>query len=64
MLYYIILWIFIRRRLWPNPGQNPIRSPRGGCAGFLYEREMGTTAYYDYVELVENWKIFYRIPRK
>ena len=36
--------------------------PRDGCVGFLYERELGTTAYYDYVELVENWKIFYRIP--
>lgn len=38
--------------------------PRGGCAGFLYEKELGSTAYYDYVELVENWKIFYRIPLK
>ena len=38
--------------------------PRGGCAGFLYEKELGTTAYYDYVELVENWKLFYRIPLK
>ena len=37
--------------------------PRGGCAGFLYEKELGATAYYDYVELVENWKIFYRIPK-
>ena len=36
--------------------------PRGGCAGFLYEKVLGETAYYDYVELVENWKIFYRIP--
>ena len=36
--------------------------PRDGCAGFLYEKELGETAYYDYVELVENWKIFYRIP--
>lgn len=36
--------------------------PKGGCAGFLYEKELGGTAYYDYVELVENWKIFYRIP--
>ncbi len=38
--------------------------PKGGCAGFLYEKELGGTAYYDYVELVENWKIFYRIPLK
>ena len=38
--------------------------PRGGCAGFLYEKELGATAYYDYVELVENWKLFYRIPLK
>jgi len=36
--------------------------PRDGCAGFLYEKELGATNYYDYVELVENWKIFYRIP--
>ena len=38
--------------------------PRDGCAGFLYEKELGKTAYYDYVELVENWKLFYRIPLK
>ena len=38
--------------------------PRDGCAGFLYEKELGATAYYDYVELVENWKLFYRIPLK
>ena len=38
--------------------------PRGGCAGILYEKEAGSTAYYDYVELVENWKLFYRIPLK
>ena len=36
---------------------------QGGCAGFLYEFQEGTTAYYDYVELVENWKLFYRIPK-
>ncbi len=34
----------------------------GGCAGFLYEKELGGTAYFDYVELVENWKLFYHIP--
>lgn len=38
--------------------------PKGGCAGFLYEKELNGTAYYDYVELVENWKLFYRIPLK
>jgi hypothetical protein len=38
--------------------------PGDGCAGFLYEKELGATAYYDYVELVENWKLFYRIPLK
>ena len=38
--------------------------PREGCAGFLYEKELGKTAYFEYLELVENWKIFYRIPRK
>lgn len=35
----------------------------GGCAGFLYEKELGETAYFDYVEIVENWKLFYDIPR-
>ena len=34
----------------------------GGCAGFLYEFEQGSTSYYDYVELVENWQLFYEIP--
>ena len=34
----------------------------GGCAGFLYEKELGETKYFDYVELVENWKLFYHIP--
>lgn len=34
----------------------------GGCAGFLYEKELGDTHYFDYVELVENWKLFYHIP--
>ncbi len=33
----------------------------GGCAGFLYEKELGGTDYFDYVELVENWKLFYRV---
>ena len=34
----------------------------GGCAGFLYEKELNETNYFDYVELVENWKLFYHIP--
>ena len=34
----------------------------GGCAGFLYEKELDETAYFDYVELVENWKLFDHIP--
>ena len=34
----------------------------GGCAGFLYEKELDETDYFDYVELVENWKLFYQIP--
>lgn len=34
----------------------------GGCAGFLYEMELDGTHYFDYVELVENWKLFYHIP--
>ena len=33
-----------------------------GCAGFLYEKELDETSYFDYVELVENWKLFYEIP--
>ena len=33
-----------------------------GCAGFLYEKELDETSYFDYVELVENWKLFYHIP--
>ena len=37
--------------------------PADGCTGFLYETEEGETAYYDYLELLENWKIFYRIPK-
>lgn len=37
--------------------------PAQGCAGFLYEKEEGGTSYYDYLELLENWKIFYRIPK-
>lgn len=35
----------------------------GGCAGFLYEKVLNSTAYFDYVELVEEWKLFYRIPK-
>lgn len=34
----------------------------GGCAGILYEKELDETSYFDYVELVENWKLFYHIP--
>lgn len=34
----------------------------GGCAGFLYEREQGTTSYFEYLELVENWQLFYDLP--
>ena len=34
----------------------------GGCAGILYEKELDETDYFDYVELVENWKLFYDIP--
>ena len=37
--------------------------PAEGCAGFLYELEEGETSYYDYLELLENWKLFYRIPK-
>ena len=33
----------------------------GGCVGFLYEKELGETAYFDYLEIVENWKLFYSI---
>lgn len=34
----------------------------GGCAGFLYEREANTTSYYETIELVENWQLFYEFP--
>jgi hypothetical protein len=34
----------------------------GGCVGFIYEKEAGATAYYDYFELLENWKLFYVLP--
>ena len=34
----------------------------GGCVGFLYEKEMDETSYFeDYLEIVENWKLFYRL---
>lgn len=33
----------------------------GGCAGFLYEKELDETNYYEYLEIVENWKLFYRL---
>jgi hypothetical protein len=35
----------------------------GGCAGFLYEKEPGTTSYYGYFDLLENWKLFYLMPK-
>ncbi len=35
----------------------------GGCAGFLYEKEPGTTDYYGYFDLLENWKLFYLMPK-
>ena len=35
----------------------------GGCVGFLYEKELGETAYFDYLEIVENWKLFYRLDK-
>ena len=34
-----------------------------GCVGFLYEKELDTTDYYEYLEIVENWKLFFRVPR-
>jgi hypothetical protein len=34
----------------------------GGCIGFLYEKDSGTTDYYEYFELVENWKLFFKHP--
>ena len=34
----------------------------GGCIGFIYEEDSGTTDYYEYFELVENWKLFYKHP--
>lgn len=30
-----------------------------GYAGLIYEKEAGTTNYYEYYELIENWKLFF-----
>ena len=35
----------------------------GGCVGFFYEKELNGFTAYGVVELVENWKLFYRIPK-
>jgi len=37
------------------------RYESGGCAGFLYEKELDETDYFEYLEIVENWKLFYRL---
>lgn len=33
-----------------------------GVYGILYEKEPGSTKTYSTIELMENWKIFYRLP--
>ena len=33
----------------------------GGCVGFLYEKELDETHYFEYFEIVENWKLFYKL---
>ena len=33
----------------------------GGCVGFLYEKELDKTHYFEYFEIVENWKLFYKL---
>ena len=35
----------------------------GGCVGFCYEKELDGFTAYSVLELVENWKLFYRIPK-
>ena len=36
----------------------------GGCAGFLYEKELDETNYFDEcLEIVENWKLFFRLAK-
>ncbi len=36
----------------------------GGCVGFLYEKELDETDYFDeYLEIVENWKLFFRLGK-
>ncbi len=33
----------------------------GGCVGFLYEKELDETHYFEVFEIVENWKLFYKL---
>ena len=35
----------------------------GGCVGFLYEKELDETHYYEDFEIVENWKLFYKLKK-
>ena len=35
----------------------------GGCVGFLYEKELDETHYFEVFEIVENWKLFYKLQK-
>ena len=35
----------------------------GGCVGFLYEKELDETHYFEVFEIVENWKLFYKLEK-
>ena len=35
----------------------------GGCVGFLYEKELDETHYFEVFEIVENWKLFYKLKK-
>ncbi len=33
------------------------------CVGFLYEKELDETHYFEVFEIVENWKLFYHLKK-
>lgn len=35
-----------------------------GVFGILYQKEDGATEGYDTIEMMENWKLFYRLPQE
>ncbi|MBR5114103.1 MAG: hypothetical protein IK101_02295 [Oscillospiraceae bacterium] len=34
-----------------------------GVYGIIYEKDLGNTTEYETIELTENWRIFYRLPK-